>query len=323
MPDTLRSLADRRHLLIGTAVEDAALTGEADYASKLADQFNLVVPENATKWDATEAQPGKFDFSGGDRLLAFAEQHHMQMKGGMLVWYFQNPPWVQDATFTRDQAIAVLRDHIHAVVGHFKGKVVSWDVVNEPFDDAGTKLRDNVWLRSIGSDYIAMAFRFAREADPKVKLYLNDFDVNMPGTKTDKMIQMALDLKAQGVPIDGLGSQFHVFPGVTSIDFAKVKARMKQVNDAGLDFEVSEWDMGLKLPATPADLDRQAGLAKGLMQACLAASRCPMFIVWGFTDRHNWIPSQKPGYGAATISDEQLNPKPSWNALVEALKRGM
>lgn len=305
---------------IGTAVDDVALTAEADYRTVLAEQFGLVQPENAMKWDATEAQPGQFDFSGGDRLIAFARQHGQTVMGGPLVWYFQNPPWVDQGTFTRDQAIAVLRDHIHTLVGHYQGVVHSWIVVNEALDDGGGSYRNNVWLRSIGPDYIAFAFRFAHEADPKAKLYLNDFDVAMPGPKTDRMIQIALDLKARGVPINGFGSQFHVFRGVTSINLAKVADQMRQIGDAGLDYAVTEWDMGVPLPATPADLVRQGQLAEGLLRTCRAAPRCPIFIVWGFTDRHSWIPSQTPGYGAATPYDEQLRPKPAWSGLVAALR---
>ncbi len=248
---SLRTLAERRHVLLGTAVDDAALTGEPDYARVLGEQFDLVTPENASKWDATEPSPGRFDFSGLDRLVAFAGAHHQQVKGGILVWYFQNPDWLEHATFTRDQAIEVLRRHIQAEVGHLKGKVVSWDVVNEPLDDGGAALRQNVWMRLIGPDYIPMAFRFAHQADPGAKLYLNDFDVQMPGPKTDRMVQMALDLKAQGVPIDGLGSQFHLFPGFTTIDEAAVARQMARVNAAGLDVAVSEWDLGAAAAGHP------------------------------------------------------------------------
>lgn len=319
-PSTLRELAARRHLEIGTAVDDVALTSEADYRTVLADQFSLVQPENAMKWDVTEAQPGHFDFSGGDRIVAFARQHRQTVMGGPLVWYFQNPPWVDGGNFTRDQAVAALRDHIHGLVGHFRGAVRSWIVVNEALDDGGGSYRDNVWLRSIGPDYIAIAFRFAHEADPAAKLYLNDFDVQMPGPKTDRMIRMALELKAQGVGISGLGSQFHVFRGISSIDFSMVSIQMRQVAEAGLDYAVTEWDMGLPLPATPSDLARQGRLAEDLLRACATAPGCQTFIVWGFTDRHSWIPSQTPGYGAATPYDEQLRPKPAWAGMVAALR---
>lgn len=316
----LRQLAARRHLEIGTAVDDVALTSEADYRTVLADQFSLIQPENAMKWDATESQPGHFDFSGGDRVVAVARQHGQAVMAGPLVWYFQNPPWVDGGNFSRDQAIAALWDHIHGLVGHYRGVVRSWIVVNEALDDGGGSYRDNVWLRSIGPDYIAIAFRFAHEADPAAKLYLNDFDVQMPGPKTERMIQMVLGLKAQGVPISGLGSQFHVFRGITSIDFSKVSLQMRQVADACLDYAVTEWDMGVALPATPSDLARQGRLAEDLLRACVTAPRCPAFIVWGFTDRHSWIPSQTPGYGAATPYDEQLRPKPAWAGLAAALR---
>ena len=132
----------------------------------LADQFNLVEPENVMKWATIHPAPNRYDFTAGDRLVAFAEQHHMAVRGHNLVWHVQNPPWLTNGHFTRKQAIKVLRDHIHTVVGHYRGKIAQWDVVNEPLQDTG-RCRDSIWLRTIGPKYIAMAFRFAMKRTRK------------------------------------------------------------------------------------------------------------------------------------------------------------
>lgn len=317
---SLRGLADQRDIALGTAVDNQALAQEDDYRQVLANEFNLVVPENVMKWDTTEPVRGQFNFAPGDELVGFAEAHDMAVKGTALAWWFQNPPWLETGQFSRDEAIDILRNHIHTLVGHYRGRVAEWDVVNEPLDLGGDDYRDNPWLRAIGPDYIDLAFQFAHEADPDAELFLNDFDGPLPGPKSQRLVDMAIDLKDRGVPITGLGMQFHVFPGITSIDFDAIAEDMRQLDDAGLEYAITEWDMGLPLPASPADLEHQAELAGGLMTTCLQAPNCDTFVVWGFTDRHSWIPGAIPGYGAATISDEQLDPKPAWTAILEALR---
>jgi endo-1,4-beta-xylanase len=316
-PDSLRALAARRGLLIGTAVDDTALQDEADYRRVLGDQFNLVEPENVMKWDVIHPAPNHYDFSGADRLVAFAMAHHMVVRGHNLAWGNQNPPWLENGHFSRAQAIAILRDHIQTVVGHFRGEIAQWDVVNEPLDASGN-YSQNPWLRFIGPDYIAMAFRFAHEADPHAQLYLNEYDLSYPGPKAKHIVALVANLKRHGVPIDGLGMQFHVFPGL--VNFAGVATQMRQVAALGLDYAVTEFDVALKLPATPAELRDEADEASSLLETCLAASNCHTFNMWGFTDRHSWIPEAEPGYGAATISDARLRPKPEWTALMRTLE---
>jgi len=124
---------------LGTAVDDAALQHEPDYRQVLAQQFDLVEPENVMKWDTIHPAPNRYDFRAGDRLVAFARAHHMAVRGHRLAAAGQNPAWLEHGHFTRNEAIAILRDHIHMVVGHYRGQIAQWDVVNEALDDAGLK----------------------------------------------------------------------------------------------------------------------------------------------------------------------------------------
>jgi endo-1,4-beta-xylanase len=315
--DSLRALADSQGLSIGAAVAIDPLDTDADYRDVLAREFNMVVAEDAMKWDALRPDRDTFDFAAADRIVEFAEQHDMQVRGHTLVWFNAMPPWLEELDLTRDEAIELLREHITTVVGRYRGRITQWDVVNEPLnegDEGG--LRNNVWLRWIGEDYIALAFQFAREADPDAELYYNDYDWGAPGPKTDKIIELAGDLKSAGVPIDGVGIQFHVLSG---IDAPAVAAKLAEIEALDLDVAMTEVDNGIPLPTDPAKLDEQASVFGGLLETCLGLTRCDTYVMWGFTDRHSWIPEFLPGYGAALIFDEQLQPKPAYTALVAEL----
>lgn len=319
-PNTLREHATRSDLLVGTAVDVAALEQEADYRRVLTAQFNAVTPENEMKWSVIHPEPDRYDFTAADRLVAFAGKHRMTVRGHALAWHSQNPAWLENAELTREQAIVELRDHIHTVVGRYRGRVAQWDVVNEAMATSDS-YSDSPWMRAIGPDYIAMAFRFAHEADPSAKLYYNDFDVGgYPGSKAPGILELVRRLVREGAPIDGVGMQFHAAPGVHDIDFAGVADQMQAVRALGLDYAITEYDYALTLPASQADLEEQGKVTRRLAETCLAAPNCRTFIGWGFTDRHSWVPSVFPDRGKATLFDEQLRRKPAFGGLLTALR---
>jgi endo-1,4-beta-xylanase len=314
---TLRAHADRRNLSIGAAVAIEPLDTEPDYREVLAREFNMVVAEDVMKWDVLRPDRDTFDFAAADRIVEFAEENGMKIRGHTLVWFNALPPWLDQLELTRDEAIELLREHITTVVGRYRGRVAQWDVVNEPLnegDEGG--LRDNVWLRWIGDDYIDLAFQFAHEADPDAELYYNDYDWGAPGPKTDKIIDLARQLTNSGVPIDGVGIQFHVLSG---IDVPAIRVKLAEIEALDLDVAMTEVDNGISLPVDPSKLNEQAANFAGLLETCLEQPRCDTFVMWGFTDRHSWIPETLPGYGAALIFDEQMQPKPAYVALADVL----
>src|SRR5437660_3511881 len=174
-----------------TAFEGAFLVGAALNAAQFSEvdtvgarivkaQFNSITPENVLKWASVHPRPGTYEFAAADRYVAFGERNGMFIVGHNLVWHNQTPRWVfQDSTGTpvsRDTLLARLRDHIHTVVGRYRGRIKGWDVVNEALSDDGT-LRRTPWLTILGEDYLAAAFRFAHEADPDAELYYNDYEL--------------------------------------------------------------------------------------------------------------------------------------------------
>ncbi len=316
-PPALRQLAGARGITIGSCVDEDALRDDAGYAAMLGREFSMVTPQNSMKFDELHVAPFHYTFETGDRVVDFAEKHGMQVHGHVLVWHEQLPDWLTKRTWTPEQLRTILREHIFRVVGHYRGRIPIWDVVNEAIDDNG-EMRKTIWLKGIGPEYISLAFQWAHEADPNAHLWYNDYGGEGMGRKSDAIFKLLEGLRQHGVPVDGVGLQSHF-----EIDEAPnpedVRANMQRLARLGLAIHVSELDVGVKMPATPDKLAAQAKVYRDMMRACLSVSACKHFTLWGFTDRYSWIPEAFPGLGAALIFDEQMRPKPSYQALVEAL----
>jgi endo-1,4-beta-xylanase len=173
--------------------------------------FGAISPENLLKWEHAQPEPGRWAFEAVDRYVEFGERNGMFIVGHTLVWHNQTPRWVfedgRGGPASRDTLLARLREHIHTVVGRYRGRIDGWDVVNEALDEDGS-LRQTPWLRIIGPDYIAQAFRWAREADPRAELYYNDYSLENPAKRAGA-VRLLRDLLAQGVPVTGVGLQGH------------------------------------------------------------------------------------------------------------------
>ncbi len=311
----LRQLADAHGVLIGTGTLASEFQGDAAYSDVLRTEFNAVTPGNEMKWDTTEARRGVFDFGPADSVVARAKANGQVVRGHTLVWHNQLPSWVSGGGFSAAELLSVLRTHIATEAGHFAGQVYAWDVVNEAFNEDGT-LRDSVWSRTLGQSYLAEAFKAARAADPAAKLYLNDYNVEGIGAKSDAMFALAKSLKAQGVPIDGVGLQAHLLLGQVP---STLQQNIQRFADAGFEVAITELDVRMDTPATPEKLAQQATDFGKVASACLAVRGCAGVTIWDFTDKYSWVPSTFPGQGAATPYDENLRPKPAYTALNTAL----
>lgn len=315
--NSLRALAQSQGRLIGTAVKSDTMLGDAAYHETLAGQFNLVTPENAMKFGPLSPARGSYHFAEADAIVAFAEEHGMRVRGHTLVWHLQQPDWLTGGQWSRDELIQILHEHITTVVGHYRGRLVAWDVVNEAVNDDGT-LRDTLWLRGIGPEYIELAFRWAREADPDALLFYNDYNGEGLGAKSDAIYALVADLKQRGAPIDGVGLQMHV--AVDSWPAAdEVTANMRRLAELGLQAHITEMDVRVPQPPAPDALTRQAEVYGRMLQVCLAAENCTAFSLWGFTDNYSWIPEFFPGWGHGLVFDVAYQPKPAFQELLNHL----
>jgi len=285
------------------------------YRQVIAAQFSTVTPENEMKWYAVEPAPGEFSFGAADAIVEQAREAKQKVRGHTLVWHAQLPDWVR--RMGPSQLREATREHIRRVMAHYDGDVSVWDVVNEPIGDDGG-LRNSVFLRRLGPGFIADAFRTARAADADAKLYLNEIGAEGINAKSNRLYEIVRELKAQGVPIDGVGFQTHANLAGLPGDFV---ANMRRFRALGLEVAITEADVGLRVPPDAAKLRAQARIFTQIVRGCLAAD-CRSLTFWGFTDGRSWISETQAGMGAATLLDEQLRPKRAFAAVQAALEGG-
>jgi endo-1,4-beta-xylanase len=281
-----------------------------------AQQFDMVTPGNEMKWDTTEPSNGTFNFAPGDQIVAYAQANNERVRCHNLVWQSQLPSWV--SSLPSSQVQAAMETHITTEVSHFKGECYAWDVVNEPFNSDGSFVADP-FFNAMGSGYIADALRTAHAADPNAKLYLNDFGIEGENAKSNAMFSLAQSLLAQGVPLNGIGFESHFILGQVPSD---MEANMARFANLGLDVAVTELDDRITLPASSANLAQQATEFATVVKDCLAVSRCVGVTQWAVGDADSWVPGAFSGQGAATMFDQNYNPKPAFTSVQSALGGG-
>jgi endo-1,4-beta-xylanase len=313
----LRAAARGTGIRIGTAVDTTALAGDAPYRAAVAREFSTVTPENVMKWEVVEPTQGHYDWSQADQLVDFARDHGQLVRGHTLVWHNQNPAWLTEDAFTPQQLRDLLRKHILDEVGHFRGKIWAWDVANEVFNEDGTP-RDTIWLRNLGPGYIADAFRWAHQADPKAILFLNDYNVEGVNAKSDAYYALIRQLRGEGVPVQGFGIQGHL--GIQYGLPTDVTANLRRFDALGVKTAFTEVDVRMLLPADPVKTAAQAEGFATLLRACLLVRHCISYTVWEFTDKYSWVPGVFEGQGSATPFDENFQPKPAYFTIQDTLK---
>jgi endo-1,4-beta-xylanase len=329
---------------VGAALGTAQVLGEEPAALELvAAQYNTVTPENLLKWQQVHPQPGAYNFDPADRFVAWAEEHGMFIVGHTLIWHSQTPRWVfrdsEGQPLSRDALLERMRDHIHSVVGRYKGRIHGWDVVNEAINDDGT-MRDTPWLRIIGPDYVQKAFEFAREADPDAELYYNDYN-EWHEAKRRGISKLVRDLQAAGVKIDGLGLQGHWGLDYPAID--EIEAMLADYGQLGVKLLVTELDMDVlptRRPDQGAEVTRrerggadpypnglpdEVATAQAERYAAIFAEflehqdKIDRVTFWGVHDGHSWR-NYWPVAGRTAyplLFDRQYQPKPAFEAVIQ------
>jgi endo-1,4-beta-xylanase len=299
-----------RRVPLGTSVPAWPLLDETEtlYRQTLLREFDWWTPDNALKWVYTEPQRNVFDFSTPDEMVALAAANGKQVHGHTLVWYYQLPAWLTGRTWTRAELLGILQNHIKTTVGHYAGRIGTWDVVNEAFNSDGT-YRHNIFYDTIGPEYIADAFTWAHQADPSAKLYYNDYGIELVNTKSTAVYNLVRTLRSQGVPIDGVGIQAHLstsWSGTTS----GVATNMGRFGALPVDVVISEMDVGW-----PSSLVAQANIYRTIASACEQVAACKRFTTWGFTDLYTWLGSA----AMPLLFDTRFNTKPAYDVVRDAL----
>lgn len=307
-------------------------------------EFNAITSENNLKPARVQPTEGVFTFAEGDALVAFAQEHRIPLTGHTLVWHQATPDWFfvdGDKPASRDLLLKRLRAHIHAVVGHYRGKIKGWDIVNEGLSDKTDEyLRPNKWQQIIGDDYIAQAFAFAHEADPEAELYFNDYGNEYPH-KRDKTLRLIKDLQARGLRVDGVGMQLHL--QLDRIPYEEIDRSLTAFRTLGVKVMITELDLDLversvwgadtaqrEEPTTtnlgwkdapPELLQRQAEQYAKLF-ALLRKHRdiIDRVTFWNLHDGKSWLNNWpvKGRINHPLLFDRALQPKPAYHSVINA-----
>ncbi len=294
----LGRVAAEKGLKFGFAVNPRQLVDDPHYAAVVAKQATIVVPENALKWETVHPASDRFDFTQADTIADFTRRHGIAMRGHTFCWHRSLPSWVTQSV-TKQNAEAVLVDHIHRVAGHYKGTIQSWDVANEainPSDGLTGDWRNSFWYRTLGPSYIEVACRAAREADPTAVLCYNDYGLEGDGAsgsvKRKAVLAMLRTLLDRGVPIGAVGIQSHLRAGRAD-SFGPGLARfLLDLKALGLAVYITELDVddsGLD-PASSNEI--VAGVYKRYLDLVLETGAVSAILTWGVWDT--------PHYTAAT-----------------------
>ena len=336
---TLARLAERHGLEVGTAIDVDALD-DARYRQIASSEFSTVTAENVMKWEVLEPERGVYDWSQADAFMAFARANHQKVRGHVLVWNNQLPGWltdgVADGSISRAELREILRDHVTAVASRYRGQIWQWDVVNEaatdPWDSPDGEITyKGFWAENLGPQYVADSFRWARAADPTALLFYNDYNIDAfgdggPLDKTQFVLDMVRGLRADGVPVDGVGSQAHLSTRYGNYSAFQIQDMLDRFAAVGVATALTEVDVRNLLPEERTGdtlnplLQAQAYDYSALMRGCLASRHCLSYTVWGFDDGHSWTNTWDFGDGAgaealAAIFDEDYAPKPAYRAL--------
>jgi endo-1,4-beta-xylanase len=319
---TLRAAGATRNVLVGSAVSNSQLHNPA-VAALLAEQCSIIVAENEMKWEHIHPERDRYDFTTADELAAFAAKNSILMRGHNLCWHEAQPPWLARLA-TRDNAARLLEEHIQTVAGRYAGGIHSWDVVNEaiePLDRRSDGLRDSLWLKLLGSEYIAIAFRAAAKADPTALLTYNDYGLEGDAPSNDRRRSIALELlrwmRNNNIPVQALGLQSHLKASVgTWPNWSGLHDFLKQVAKLNLQVFVTELDVNdSDLPANTEMREKQdAALCRDYLKNVLKHPQVTAVLTWGLVS-HEW-----QGHRALPL-DEKLRSTPFLAAMLDALQK--
>ena len=302
----------------GTATDNNETTDTA-YAKELDNtaDWGQITPTNSQKWGPTEPSQNTYTYTQGDQIASLAKTNGQLLRCHNLVWHNQLPNWVSSGQWTNATLLAALQAHITSEVTHYKGQCYAWDVVNEALNDNGT-YRADVLYNTIGPAYIPLAFKYAQAADPNVKLYYNDYDIENAGAKSTAAQNIVKTIKSYGARIDGVGLQSHFIVGSTPSTSAQA-SNMKAFTALGVEVAITELDIRETLPETSALDTQQATDYVSTVKACLQVDGCVGITVWDFDDKYSWVPSTFSGQGSACLFNSNVQAKPAYTAVLNAL----
>ncbi|MFA9191627.1 endo-1,4-beta-xylanase [Flavobacterium sp. FZUC8N2.13] len=345
-PTTANSLKEayKQYFLLGTALNRGQIQETSAKATTLiAREFNALTAENDMKSAYMQPVKNSFNFTESDKIMAFAQKHNMYVVGHTLIWHSQLPNWLSAITDAVEMNKAI-ENHVTTIVKKYKGKIGSWDVVNEAVEDNGS-LRKSVFFNVLGEDYIAKSFQLAAEADPSAELYYNDYSMTNP-TKRAGVIRMVKKIQEQNIKIDGIGMQGHWH--IDSPSIADIESSIIAYANLGVKVAITELDVSV-LPSPwgqqGADINQNfennptmnpyPNVLPDAMQIKLAQRYYNIFKLflkhkdkisrvtfWGVNDAQSWL-NNFPIQGRTDyplLFDRDFEPKKAYQAVIDVAK---
>lgn len=333
--DTDKGLKDYYHKLfpMGVAVAPRDLSGAS--AAFIRKNYISITPENAMKMGPIHPQENHYFWKDADSIVSFAQNNNLKVRGHALVWHEQTPQWLfkdeKGNEVTKELLLQRMRDHIFTVVKRYKGKIYAWDVVNEAIDDDSTKfLRNSLWYKICGDDFIVKAFEYAREADPQAKLFYNDYNAVRP-EKRERIYRLLKKLVDAKVPIDGVGIQGHW--SIFEPSEAELRKAIEQYSSLGLKVQITELDMSIypwekerraKRPGesdvlTPELEQKQVEQYSKVFKIFREYSKSLTGVTfWNLSDQYSWLDTYPvPGRkNYPLLFDSDLKPKKAYWGVV-------
>jgi endo-1,4-beta-xylanase len=333
----LRKLAWEKGLLYGTTISAKQISGDPRFVDLVRQQTGLIVAENDMKWQVmNRGGRGDDDYGPADTVAAFALENDLVLRGHNLLWYQRTPSWFFDLT-SRPEIESAIVERVRRLAGHYRGMVHSWDVVNEPIEPKDGRpdgLRTGVFLEMFGPDYLDLAYRTAREADPAARLVVNEYDVELDAPEQEARRTALLNLlermRRSGTPVDAVGVQAHLScAGGPPFSAARLRRFLANVAGLGLTIQITELDVtDENAPADEAHRDRLvADTYSRFLDTALDEPAVKMVVTWGLSDRHSWIVRKETheskwrsdGMPSRPLPfDSDLKPKPAFEAIAQA-----
>jgi endo-1,4-beta-xylanase len=326
----LKTHASRKGLLYGGAALQRHLEADPEYAALFANQCGVLVPEGELKWNALRPTPDSFNFGPADWLYEFTRSHNMKFRGHTLLWFQALPAWFNSYVNTGN-AKKLLEDHVTRVVGHYSGKMHSWDVVNEvvnPYDKRSDGLQAKPWLELAGPEYIDLAFESARAADKSALLVWNEnhLEINDKWSiaKRAALLSLLKEKLRRKIPIEAVGLQSHLSTNNQSFNSEEFRNFVKAIVDLGLKIIISELDViDHDAPSSIASRDQMvAETYNSFLNSMLKQPSVIAVLTWGLGDKYSWLAKFKPREDGLPVRplpfDESLAGKPAWTATANA-----
>jgi endo-1,4-beta-xylanase len=336
----LQRQAAAKGLVYGTTISAAQIQGDADFVALVLQQVGLVVPENDMKWqDMNRGAPGDDDFAMADVVVDLAVKNRLVLRGHNLLWYWRTPAWFARLPSRAAKEAAVIA-RIRTMAGRYRGKIDCWDVVNEPIEPKDGRpdgLRRAVFLEALGPQYLDLAYRTTREADPKARLVVNEYDIELDAPEHDArraaLLSLLRRMRESGTPVDVVGVQSHLRAvGGPPLSVSKLRRFLAEIAALGLEIQVTELDVtDERAPADIAKRDRLvADTYRRYLDTVLAEPAVRLVVTWGLSDRHSWIVRKETnqerwradGLPSRPLPfDTALRPKPAFTAMARAFAR--